>query len=120
MTPERLRTLHEKAKQGSVKLDGEELGELLTAYEGMQVPQNRIRLDSQIFMGSGWVSLAKIGHAYSLLSRAFDIMGGIQQPRMATEEPDPKDEDLRHTDEIELNKIAQELYLGLTGRKAIK
>ncbi len=78
-----------------------------------------MKIKNQIFMGNGDHSLAQMGHLYTLLGEAFTTLGGIQQPPRCI---DPKeafdqyDEDIKNGD-IELESIANEIYVALTGRK---
>jgi hypothetical protein len=70
-------------------------------------------------MGAGEHSLAQMGHLYSQLARAFDVLSGIQQPPMCTE---PKEAFDQHSQdvkdgELELDYIAEEIFLALTGKK---
>ena len=71
----------------------------------------------RIFMGAGDHSLAQMGHLHSQLERAFSTLSGIQQPPMATdsEEAFRQYEQEVEDGEIEIEMIAREIYIGLTG-----
>jgi hypothetical protein len=84
-----------------------------------EVDQLIDRITSQIFMGSGNFSLAEMGYLYSRLHDAFDILGGIQQVPHCT---DSKEVWEQHEEDYadgayEVEKIAKEIYLALTGKR---
>jgi hypothetical protein len=80
------------------------------------------RITGQICMGSGNFSLAEMGYLYSRLSDAFDILSGIQQSPMATDAKEVWEKYKKETSdgEYDIEKIAKEIYLALTGEKVIK
>ena len=73
----------------------------------------------QIFMGSGYHSLAKCHILTKRLFEGFDILNGIQQP------PRPTDSEEIHSEfendviegSEELDRIVREIAIGLTGKK---
>lgn len=81
----------------------------------------RHEIKGQIFMGSGQNTLANMGHLYQELSRAFDILGGIQQPGHPESEEDCKNEEyMVRSHQMEVEVIAREIYLALTGKVVVK
>ena len=76
-----------------------------------------IRITNQLFTGNGQYSLAVIGHLFTRLADAINILGGLQQPPHSTDIVNYRDEDSRKDLEEELQRIAKEIYLALTGKK---
>lgn len=74
-------------------------------------------IEGQVHMGMGDHSYAYMGYLHQRLSHAFTILSGIQQPPHATdsEESCRQYEQDVEDGEIELEQIAREIYLGLTG-----
>lgn len=72
-------------------------------------------------MGNGDYSLVQVGHIHQQLHRAIELLGGIQQPPMPTEKEETMAERYRRADgEEEIEMIAEEIYLALTGRMVIE
>lgn len=79
-----------------------------------------IEIKGQIFMGAGEHSLARVGYLQQRLSEAFVILGGIQQPPSVTSDyPTAVYEEEVSSGEKELEHIAREIFLALTGRKVV-
>lgn len=76
-----------------------------------------MKLESQVFMGSGVHSLAAVGHLHMLIDEAVRLLGGIQQNPACTEEPCLEEDERREDDARRVEQIAKEIYLGLTGKK---
>ena len=78
-------------------------------------------IKDQVFMGSGNMSYIGVGYLHSRLSEAFVLLNGMQQPPR----PDcPGDSFKEHEKDVrdgehELNRIVQEIALGLTGKKYV-
>ena len=78
------------------------------------------RIEKRIHMGMGEQTLAQMGHLYTQLGRAFEILNDIQQPPTCHEskeacelhEQDGEDGD------YELECIAKEIFIALTGKKS--
>ena len=81
-----------------------------------------IKIDGQIFMGAGEISMAKVGHLYMRLGEAIDILNGIQQPPSPVEPEDTYEQYMQDVEEgqAEVREIADEIYLALTGDKKIE
>jgi len=82
----------------------------------------------QIFMGSGDYTLAYMGYLHQQLEQAFILLGGIQQPDHGDHGDEDGDEDwdspaqtregwYPEDDERNLNRIAGEIHMALTGEK---
>lgn len=71
----------------------------------------------QLNLGAGIFSQAQVGHLYGMLGRAIMLLGGLQQ------QPDPcepfsKDDQVERVNaEFEVNQIAKQIYLALTGQR---
>ena len=77
-----------------------------------------MHIDRQLFMGAGDHSLAQVGYLHIQLSKAVTILGGIQQPPDPTIPPNPDDpewEDVVEEGQMDVDRIAGEIYLALTG-----
>ena len=71
----------------------------------------------RIFMGCGEHSMAQCYYLTSELHKAFEILNGIQQPPRPVDPPDLNWDNEVEEGEIELERIAREIYIGLTGKK---
>ena len=75
--------------------------------------------EKQVFMGSGEGSVTQMGHLYCMLSKALDIIHRIQQEPCGSEQekmcPNWRQEQI--DGQIEVNRLAEEIFTGLTGRK---
>ena len=75
-----------------------------------------MKIDGQIFMGSGDHSLIAMGHLHSELERAFRLLSGIQQPPRSLSFSDSKrDERECEEGQNDIDMIASEIFLALTG-----
>jgi hypothetical protein len=76
--------------------------------------------EGPLFMGSGQTSLAHVGHLHLRFAYALDKLGEIQQPYMSTE-PSMTDRARAQIegDEMEVEKIAKEIYVALTGKAVV-
>lgn len=81
---------------------------------------SRHEIRGQIFMGSSH-TLADMGHLYNELGRALNILGGIQQPGHPETEEDCKHEKyMVLSNQMEVDAIAREIYMALTGKVVVK
>ena len=62
--------------------------------------------------------MADVGHLFLELSNAISILSGIQQPPSPTENENNFAENYEEG-EYEIERIAKEIYVGLTGKKVI-
>jgi hypothetical protein len=78
-----------------------------------------MEIREQICMGSGDYSYAMVGRLYTQLGRAIEILNGIQQvPPVTTPQDRWKEWEQQVEDgEIEIEQIAYEIFVGLTGKK---
>lgn len=145
MTPQRFKELQKEADNqgsGQCSIRGDELEELLgnsislmgeylrqevarekarnEAKADAQAKERPYKFNHQVFMGSGNHTLMAIGHAHNILSEAFTILGGTQQPPSIHEKPCPEEEDRRREENFRVEQIARELFVGLTGKMVTK
>ena len=73
----------------------------------------------QIFLGAGAYSEAGCYRLHKRLEDAIEILGGIQQPNMSTEEPDPDGDIDIWFEEGRVELIAAEIYTALTGKAVV-
>ena len=76
------------------------------------------KLTHQIFMGNGDRSMAMVEHLHSQIDEAITTLGGIQQPPTCWDPPEVCDQyrkDVK-TGQAEIEEIAKEIFLGLTGK----
>jgi hypothetical protein len=76
-----------------------------------------MHIDRQLFMGAGDHSLAQVGYLHQQLSRAITTLGGIQQAPMSTDPNDPDWDTVVEEGQHEVDQIAREIYLALTGER---
>jgi hypothetical protein len=76
------------------------------------------KLTGQIFMGAGEHSGAMIEHLRSKLDEALETLGGIQQPPTCWDPPEVCNQHMEDvkTGQAEIEEIAREIFLGLTGK----
>jgi len=80
-----------------------------------------MKVETQVFMGNGDFSLAQMGHLYNLLSRGFDLLGEMQQAPTCHESEEVHEKHLNTIGDCqyELELIAKEIGMGLTGKRSV-
>ena len=77
-----------------------------------------VKIKGQVFMGSGQFSMVECYHLHRRLEDAFTILSGIQQPPRATSEDDFKQSQVDYEEGVsDIEQIAKEICMGLTGKK---
>ena len=74
----------------------------------------RREFTSSISMGNGQISLAKCYRVHQMVEDVFKLLGGLQQPRMATEEPEsPEERAQRLEEERDLKVLLEDIQCAL-------
>lgn len=96
-----------KFNQELAKLVAEDTRKILRKLR--EEPDMDTRFKGQIFMGAGEISEAHCYRLHKMLDRAFGILGGMQQNGLQGAN------DVR-VDNFQIEDIASQIYLALTGR----
>ena len=74
--------------------------------------------EKMIFFGNGLTSVVQQYDLMHRLMLAFDLLSGLQQPKMATEQPWTKEEIAqRLAGYREIEDVAADIYCALTGKE---
>ena len=73
--------------------------------------------DSMLNMGNGEHSMAQAHKLVQRMFEAFTTLGGTQQPRMSTEEPDPVDDMERAAGTWEVECFVRDVAMAFTGKE---
>jgi hypothetical protein len=71
------------------------------------------KFTKMVFLGNGDASMAEVQRLHERLDEALSILSGLQQPPMATEAPDPDEDDLRNEQEAELRDVVRDVAAAL-------
>jgi len=78
-----------------------------------------VKIDGQIFMGNGQLSMIACYHLHQRLEEALSTLSGIQQPPRVIDSTDvfkQFEEDYKEG-VYEIERVAREICMGLTGKK---
>jgi hypothetical protein len=81
-----------------------------------------VKITRQLFMGDGDRSLAAVGHLFTQIHRAIELLNELQQPPRATDPVEAHKEFMAREEDIvfELEAIAKEIFVALTNKKVVK
>lgn len=71
-------------------------------------------IEDTIFLGGGDASLVDIGHLYTLVARALNLLSAYQQPcHCSSEKEAARCEFERKLLPVEINRVAEEIFTAL-------
>lgn len=73
------------------------------------------KFTEMLFLGNGDASKAEVARLHERLDEAISLLSGLQQAPMATERPNPAEDELRAQEEVELLDVIEDVATALLG-----